>query len=232
MTTPCLRRLTVLCTLAILTACASPGPTGPELEDAFSRQTEDALRSAAGPWSGTSFGGAIRFDFSLTQAPDGRLQGSGTMREQGAATVPISVSGTYNRPNLSLTFSGMVYEGRQVEGTFAAAYTSFTGVTGTLRLTAENFTGSLSVLLQEGASAPASLGGRLTDVATGAPVAGASVSVQGRSVISSPTGHYGFDPNLTAGTFAVTVTHPSYMEVVQDVDIAPYRIVDFKLQPR
>jgi hypothetical protein len=77
----------------------------------------------------------------------------------------------------------------------------------TLRLTAENYARSLSLLLQEGTPAPPSLRGRLTDTVTGAAVVGATVSVQGSSVTSSSTGHYGFDPNLTAGTFPVAVTH-------------------------
>jgi hypothetical protein len=230
MNTPCVRRFLVLCSLAALPACAFSGPTGPQMEETLNRQTEEAVRSAEGPWSGTA--GSIRFEFSLTQAPDGQLQGVGTMREQAAVAVPITVSGRYNRPNLSLTFAGMVYEGREVVGTFAAAYTSFTGVSGTLRLTGDGYARSLWLFLQEGAPPPASLGGRLTDVVSGAPVAGATVSVQGRSVLSSSTGHYGFDPNLAAGTFPVTVTHPGYVEVVQNVDIAPFRIVDFRLQPR
>jgi hypothetical protein len=66
---------------------------------------------------------------------------------------------------------------------------------------------SLSLLLQEGTPAPPSLGGRLTDTVTGAAVVGATVSVQGSSVTSSSTAHYGFNPNLTAGTFPVAVTH-------------------------
>ena len=71
------------------------------------------------------------------------------MREaQALGAVPFAVSGTYNRPNLALTFTGMVYEGRHVEPTFAAAYTSFAGVSGTLRLTSDNYARSLVLLLQ------------------------------------------------------------------------------------
>ena len=155
------------------------------------------------------------------------------MREAAAAAaVPITIAGTYNRPNLAVTFTGMVYEGRRVDATFAAPYTSFAGASGTLRLTAEGYARSLLLLLQEGTPASPSLGGRLTDAATGVPVVGATVSVQGRVEVSSSTGHYGFDPNLTAGTFPVTVTHPLYVEVVREVAIAPYKIVDFKLQPK
>jgi len=46
------------------------------------------------------------------------------------------------------------------------------------------------------------------------------------------TGHYNFNPNLTAGTFPVNVTHPLSIEIVQDVEIVPYKMVDFKLQSK
>ena len=233
MFTRCVRRFVVLSSLLALPACTSSGPTGPEIEDTLARQTEDSIRSAEGPWSGMASGGSVRLEFALAQAPDGRLQGAGTMREaQAPAAVPITVAGTYDRPNLSLTFTGMVYEGRDVIDTFAAPYTSFSGVSGTLRLTGESYARSLSLLLQEGPPAPASLGGRLTDAVTGAAVVGATVSVQGSVVTSSSTGHYGFNPNLTAGMFPVTVTHPLYVEVVREIEIAPYKIVDFKLHAK
>ena len=146
-----LRQCVVLCGFLALSACTPPaGPSGREIEDSLARQTEDATRSAEGPWQGVVSGGSVTLDFTLTQSVDGRLQGTGTMRQTGAAaSVPITVAGTYDRPNLALTFSGMVYEGRNVEGTFAAPYTSFAGVSGTLRLTAENYSRSLMLLLQE-----------------------------------------------------------------------------------
>ena len=41
------------------------------------------------------------------------------MREPNVeGDVPITVSGTYNRPNLSLTFARMVFDGHDVLGTF------------------------------------------------------------------------------------------------------------------
>lgn len=151
MITRCVRRVVVLCSLVALPACTA-GPTGPDIEETLERQTEEAIRSAEGPWMGVVSGGSVTLEFSLTQAPDGRLQGTGTMREaQAAAAVPITVAGTYNRPNLALTFTGMVYEGRLVDGTFAAPYTSFSGASGTLRLTTEGYARSLLLLLQEGA---------------------------------------------------------------------------------
>ena len=144
------RRSVVLCGFLILPACSGPvGPTGQEIENSLARATEDATRSAEGPWKGF-VGSSITLDFSLTQSVDGRLQGTGTMREgQAPAGVPIAVSGSYNRPNLALTFTGMVYEGRNVEGTFAAPYTSFLGVNGTLRLTSDNYARSLNLSLRE-----------------------------------------------------------------------------------
>jgi hypothetical protein len=230
MMTPRLRQSFVLCSLAALAACAYAGPTAPEIEAELARQTEDAIRSAAGPWSGWASGGSVRLEFTLTESSDGRLQGTGMMREAQAVAVPITLTGTYNRPHLSLMFTGMVYEGRVVVGTFADAYTSLGGVYGTLRLAAEGYERSLSLSLHEGPLASPSLSGRLTDAVTGAAVGAATVSVQGRSVTSSSTGHYGFDPNLTAGTFPVVVTHPLYVDVVREIEIAPFTIANFTLQ--
>ena len=139
--TPYIRTLILVCSLSILTACV-PSPTGPEIEDVLRRETEETLWSAAGPWSGLASGGPmVRFEFSLTERPDGQLQGTGTIREaDAAAPVPVTVAGTYNRPNLSLTFTGMVYEGRAVVGTFVASYDSASGVNGTLRLSGADYT--------------------------------------------------------------------------------------------
>lgn len=104
--------------LLVLGACAGT-PTGEEIENAI----ELEARSAAGPWRGET-GGAnpIVLDFVLTESGD-RVQGSGTMKEAGAASsVPITVTGTYRRPTLSLTVTGMVYEGKSVTGTFRGSY--------------------------------------------------------------------------------------------------------------
>ncbi len=230
---PCGRWADLFCGLLAVTACACSAPASPSVNDTLAQQSEDAVRSVAGPWWGTASGGVLRLTFSLTEAPDGRLQGAGTMRELDVAeAIPITVSGTYRRPDLSLTFTGIVYEGRQASATFAAAYTSFGIVAGPLRLAGDGDSRTLSFTLAEGAAPSASLGGRLTDAVTGAAVAGAMVSVQGRSVTSSPTGHYGFDPNLAEGLFPLTVAHPLYVEVVRSIDIAPYRMVDFRLQPK
>jgi hypothetical protein len=140
-----LGRLIVLSALGIIAACAYTGPTGPEITDALAAGTDHV----AGRWSGGTSNGSLTLEFSLTEAADGRVQGTGSMREAQAAAVPIIASGTYKRPNLSLTFTGMVYQGREVVGVFEGPYGSIAGVTGTLRLTGEGFAESFLVTLKE-----------------------------------------------------------------------------------
>jgi len=148
MLTPFGRQTPVLITLLLLTSCAPTGPTAKEIEQTLEQQDQEAVRSAEGSWKGAS--PLLTLDFSLSQQPDGLLRGTGMMKEaSAAAAVPITVSGTYNRPDLSLTFSGMVYDGRQVSGVFAGRYTTAQGVASTLRLTGENYTTAIQLLLQE-----------------------------------------------------------------------------------
>jgi hypothetical protein len=146
--TPFGRQTSVLIALLLLTSCAPTGPTAKEIEQTLEQQNQEAVRSAEGSWKGAS--SLLTLDFSLSQQPDGLLRGTGMMKEASAgAAVPMTVSGTYHRPELSLTFSGMVYDGRPVTGAFAGTYTSFVGVTSTLRLTGENYTTAIRLLLQE-----------------------------------------------------------------------------------
>ncbi|AMY09316.1 hypothetical protein LuPra_02531 [Luteitalea pratensis] len=49
-------------------------------------------------------------------------------------------------------------------------------------------------------------------VRRGAPVVAATVTLQGRTVVTSVTVYYGFDSNMTAGLFQVKVTHPNYVD--------------------
>ena len=223
-----------LCTLLVSAACGLPtAPTEADINASIAQQEEQALQSVTGPWWGTAAAGGIRLQISLTQAPDGTVQGAGTMRDSNADTeIPITVSGRYERPTVFLTFRGMQYEGQVVEGSFTGTNTFFGGATGTLRLTAEGYDTSLRLALHKGAMPPASLGGRVTDAVTGTPVVGATVSVQGTSVTTSSTGHYGFNPQLTPGRHQVTVSHPGYVTLTRDVEVAPYAVVDFGLQPK
>lgn len=228
------RQLIALCTLLVSAACGLPtSPTEADINASIAQQEEEALRSITGPWWGTAAAGGIRLQISLTQAPDGTVQGAGTMRDANADTeVPITVSGRYERPTVFLTFRGMQYEGRVVEGSYTGTNALFGGATGTLRLTAEGYDTSSRLVLSKGAMPPGSLGGRVTDGVTGSPIVGATVSVQGTSVTTSTTGHYGFNPVLTPGRHQVTVSHPGYVTLTRDVEVAPFAMVDFRLQPK
>ena len=131
---------------AVIPACSS-GPTEQEIIDGL----EQELASVEGGWTGTAFGGSqLTLDFQLQAGAGNAVSGSGTMREQpGAAAVPITVTGTFNRPVLSLTFSGMTYQGHSVQGTISGSYTTVGGVGGTLLLTGTGYSTSFQVLLQE-----------------------------------------------------------------------------------
>jgi uncharacterized membrane protein YdcZ (DUF606 family) len=130
--------------LVVALAAGACLPTGEDIEN----EIEAALQSVAGPWSGTSQ--TLTLDFQLQQGSGNAVSGSGTMNEVGAvAAVPITVTGTFQRPQLSLTFSGMTFEGRAVQGTFAGSYTTVGGISAPLQLTATGYSKSVNILLQE-----------------------------------------------------------------------------------
>jgi hypothetical protein len=133
-------------------------PTAPRPED-----FDVPLRSVSGRWTGFNVFEAgspppstLTLAFRLTEAADGTVTGTGTMQEAGAPRpVPITVTGSYRRPTLSLTFDGMVWAGHAVRGTITAPYAGVVGVIGVLTLagtgtgTGTGYTTTLSVLLQE-----------------------------------------------------------------------------------
>lgn len=135
-------RALLLLALTLATACG--GPTGEDIEN----ELESQLRSVAGPWVGTS--SALTLDFQLQQGAGNAVSGSGTMKEAAASSsVPITVTGTFQRPQLSLTFSGMTFEGRAVQGTFQGSYTTVGGISAPLHLTATGYSRDVTILLQE-----------------------------------------------------------------------------------
>jgi hypothetical protein len=139
-------RLPRLAWLLALTLAAGAcfGPTGEDIDKELERQ----LRSVAGPWSGTS--AALTLDFQLQEGAGSAVSGSGTMKEAAApGPVPITVTGTFQRPQLSLTISGMTFEGRAVQGTFQGSYTTVGGISAPLRLTAPGYSRDVTILLQE-----------------------------------------------------------------------------------
>lgn len=127
-----------------LAAGACAGPTGEDIEN----ELEQELRSVAGPWTGTS--ATLTLDLDLQEGAGTAVSGSGTMKETAASgTVPVTVTGTFQRPQLSLTISGMTFEGRAVQGTFLGSYTTVGGISAPLHLTAAGYSRDVTILLQE-----------------------------------------------------------------------------------
>jgi hypothetical protein len=127
-----------------LAAGACDGPTGEDIEN----ELEKELQSVAGAWAGSS--PTLALDFQLQEGSGNAVSGSGTMKEAAApATVPITVTGTFQRPQLSITITGMTFEGRAVQGTFQGSYTTVGGISGPLRLTATGYSRDVAILLQE-----------------------------------------------------------------------------------
>jgi hypothetical protein len=130
--------------LAAILATGACLPTGEDIE----KEIEAALQSVAGPWSGTSQ--TLTLAFQLQQGTGNAVSGSGTMTEAAAtASVPVTVTGTFDRPKLSLTFSGMTFEGRAVQGTFTGNYTTVGGISAPLQLRATGYSKDVNILLQE-----------------------------------------------------------------------------------
>ena len=133
---------------ALVTMLAACEVSTPTMGEEFGKQ----LEGVAGSWSGQSFGGSpnLTVTFTLSQASNGNVTGSGTMREgANGAAVPISVTGTFHRPALTLTFGGIVYDGRSVTGSFRGDYTSIAGISAPLQLKAEGYDRSLTLLVHE-----------------------------------------------------------------------------------
>jgi len=127
-----------------LAAGACGDSTGGGIDNDLERQ----LRSVAGPWLGVST--ELTLDFQLQEGAGNAVSGSGTMKEAAAASaVPITVTGTFQRPQLSLTISGMTFEGRAVQGTFQGSYTTVGGISAPLHLTAAGYSRDVAILLQE-----------------------------------------------------------------------------------
>lgn len=132
---------------SLLLGACSVGPT----EEDINQGLEDILASVNGEWTGSSTGAnSVTLAFTLSQAGNGTVTGSGTMKEaNAAASVPVTIAGSYQRPALTLTFRGMVYEGKSVEGSFQGNYTTVGGVASSLQLAAPGYSKALPVLLQE-----------------------------------------------------------------------------------
>jgi hypothetical protein len=222
----------VVSSIALL-ACGPTFPSGEDIEQAL----EDEKASVEGPWGGFALlaqgENTITFRFSLRQLSGGRVEGNGTTKEFNAQNpVPILVTGTFERPMLSLTFSNMIYENRALAGELRDNYGGISVGSSGMRLTGDGYTRTIPVQLSEGGVLPgASLGGRVLNAANGSPVAGATVRVQGRDAITGVSGTFGNDPNFSEGVYTATVSHPEFRSLEKDVQVKPYAWVEFTLQP-
>ncbi len=137
-------RLVCLLALALAVGACGLFPTGEDIEN----EVERHLSSVAGPWLGLS--PTLTLDFELQEGAGNAVSGTGTMKETAAAgSVPITITGTFQRPQLSLTISGMTFEGRAVQGTIQGSYTTVGGISAPLRLTAPGYSRDITILLQE-----------------------------------------------------------------------------------
>lgn len=129
------------------TSCGGGWPTAQDIDNSL----DATLQSVSGDWEGiASVPNAIHLEFRLQEGSNGQVTGSGTMKEDSApAPVPITVSGTFQRPILTLTFDGMVYESHQVKGFMQDSYTTVGGVGKTLTLTGPGYSREVPILLHE-----------------------------------------------------------------------------------
>jgi hypothetical protein len=129
------------------TSCGGGGPTEQDINNSL----DATLRSVAGDWTGiANVPNSIRLDFKLVEGANGQVSGTGTMKEESApSAVPITVTGTFQRPILTLTFDGIVYESHQVKGVAQGSYTTVGGIGTTLALTAPGYAREVPILLQE-----------------------------------------------------------------------------------
>jgi len=133
--------------LLLVSSGCTPWPTEEEIADSL----EHSLRSVSGGWRGQSFGeNPVALDFRLREDGAGKVTGTGNMKESRKECVwPITLSGTYRRPVLALTFVGRRCEGEQVQGALEGDYTTVGGIYTTLKLTTPRSSDEVTVLLQE-----------------------------------------------------------------------------------
>lgn len=132
----------------LLALTLAAGACGDSTGGGIDNELERQLSSVAGPWTGVST--ELTLDFRLQEGAGTAVSGSGTMKEAAATSaVPITVTGTFQRPQLTLTISGMSFEGRAVQATFQGSYTIVGGISAPLHLTATGYSRDFTILLQE-----------------------------------------------------------------------------------
>ena len=144
---PTRRSAVVVAFLCALPACVGPSNIVEESQEGYAAHVDAMTRSVAGQWHGVSVDLGLTFDLEQVGTA---VSGGGTMTEEGRTNDSrYTVSGTYQRPQLTLTFTGMVYQGRVVEGSFQGNYNSLGGCGGTLHLKGTDYSKDIGLLLQE-----------------------------------------------------------------------------------
>ncbi len=147
-----IRSVAVAAVFVLMNAsCGGGGANTFPTEQEIVNSLDATLKSVAGDWTGLVNGpNGVTFEFKLQEGANGQVSGTGTMKEENvAAAVPITVNGTYQRPVLTLTFNGIVYEGHHAIGTLQGNYTTVGGIATTMTISGTGYTRNLNVLLQE-----------------------------------------------------------------------------------
>lgn len=100
--------LPVLAVVLTLAACGDDDPSGP---------STPAIPTATGQWTGTASG--ISFSFTLSEASNGSITGSGSASAPTGSIAMTVRSGTHAHPNISLTLGGEGFEDANFQGAFA-----------------------------------------------------------------------------------------------------------------
>ncbi|WP_420128874.1 hypothetical protein [Longimicrobium sp.] len=78
----------------------------------------------------------LDLNFTLTDGPAGTVFGTGTVKlKRSPETLPITVTGTYQRPLLSLTIDGIRIDQQVLDGTWRGSYTAAGPILEALQLT-------------------------------------------------------------------------------------------------
>jgi acid phosphatase len=128
----------------------------------------------------------------------------------GGGKVPVTMVGPtiksgyrsttfYRHENLLRTISEALGLGFPGASTYVTSMAEFFGTTNT---------------------SPGTITGHVTDSATGAAIAGASVSYSGGSTTTDSTGSYTFT-SVPAGTYSVTASHSGYVNQTNSVTVSP-----------
>lgn len=129
-------------------------PTQEELEEELERAEENRLRAVDGDWTGFGLPNSVSIRFRLVQNGQQVIGNGWYVDANGSNSYPITVTGTFMRPTLSLSFVGIMFQGLSVTGQFVADYESSGGIYAPLRLVGEGVSTQFELFLQESSQGP------------------------------------------------------------------------------